>query len=400
LLCAVLITICRLAYSQTADSFDPNPVGYVETAVPAPDGRILAAGNFATIAGQNQSYLARFYPEGSLAQGFASWMTNGTYGADIQCLALHTNGQILIGGTFYRYANGHFYSGICRLNADGSLDTSFSGNPVRESGESVNCLMIQPDNKIIAAGPFTFIGSSKITGICRFNWNGDLDTNFNAAANGTVKSIALQPDGKIVAVGSFTSIGGKLCTNLARLNADGSIDPSFQTPVFACLGGNGIGIAGSGSAAVQVQPDGKILVGAMFDKVNGLGHTNIVRLNGDGSVDTSFNGQADESSCEGVQTLSLQADGKIIVGDDSLTLDRKPCPYLGRLNPDGSLDATFSTRLVTGEMVYCATLQADGDILVAGVIYTLAGAVRYGCGRLINTEPATQSLSYDGTNIT
>jgi len=208
----------------------------------------------------------------------------------------------------------------------------------------------------------------------------------------------LQPDGKILVAGVFTSIGNQSLTNLARLNSDGSADASFQPPVFTC--GRIIEITMLGGGVVLLQPDGAILVGGLYDKVNGLAHTNIVRLNADGSLDSTFNAQADLYDCWGVQTLMLQTDGQIIVGDDSHTLNGMPCPFLGRLNSDGSTDISFNTNLVVGSMVYSAILQADGKILSGGGFGKLGGQARDCLGRLINTGPATQSLTYDGTNIT
>jgi len=51
-------------------------------------------------------------------------------------------------------------------------------------------------------------------------------------------------------------------------------------------------------------------------------------------------------------------------------------------------------------MVYSACLQADGNILVGGAIDKIAGVVRNDLGRLLTDQPASQSLAYDGTNIT
>ena len=340
--------------------------------------------------------LARLFPDGSVDATF----TNGATGGGnplINCLAFQTNGQILVGGCFTRL---NIYGGcwnLGRLNSDGTLDANFDAGYANTYCSSVNCLVIQPDNKILVGGKSTTTNPAKFSGLYRLNETGSLDTNFNALANGSVGSIALQPDGKILVEGGFTSIGNQSLTNLARLNPDGSVDASFQPPVFTFGRTTGITILGGG--VVLIQPDGKILVGGLYDKVNGLAHTNIVRLNADGSLDSTFNAQADLFDCWGVQTLMLQADGKIIIGDDSYTLNGRPCPFLGRLNSNGSTDASFNTNLVVGSMVYSAVLQADGKILSGGGLAKLGGQARSYLGRLNNTGPATQALAYDGTNI-
>ena len=72
---------------------------------------------------------------------------------------------------------------------------------------------------------------------------------------------------------------------------------------------------------------------------------------------------------------------------------------IGRLNADGTLDSGFNPG-ANGYRVYSLAVQADGKILVGGDFTTLGGQPRNYIGRLNNTEPATQSLSYDGSTIT
>jgi len=60
------------------------------------------------------------------------------------------------------------------------------------------------------------------------------------------------------------------------------------------------------------------------------------------------------------------------------------------------------TSFIPGPDTYVCSLalQADGKILVGGNFSTLAGQTRDRLGRLNNSEPATQSLGYDGSTIT
>jgi uncharacterized delta-60 repeat protein len=370
----------------------------VYTAIPLPDGKTLAGGatiRFLSSGNQWHTNLVRLNSDASVDDGFRTSIT-GAQASDVpavNCITLQTNGQILVGGSFTKI-NGQTHYNIGRLNTDGTLDDSFNAGGVNYR---INCLLVQPDGNILIGGSFTSVNSQSCIGLCRLNYDGSRDTNFNAGANNSVMALALQPDGQILAVGRFTSIGGQSRTNLARLNANGSLDPSFQPATFSFFGNKGI--SGFGGA-LTVQPDGKILVGALFDRVNGLSHTNIARFNSDGTLDTDFNAQADLYDCWGLQTLTLQTDGEILVGDDSLTLNGHPCPYLGRLNPDGGLDAGFKTNLIgSGWMVFSSAVQPDGRILTAGWFSSLGGLTRAGLGRVINTDIATQLLNYDGTNI-
>jgi uncharacterized delta-60 repeat protein len=401
-LLAVDLFICA-ANAQTTDSLNVTYGGtsgssaaLVHTAIPLPNGKILVGGSsirFLSSGNQWHTNLVRLNSDGSVDDSFGTSIAGArpSDAVGLECIALQTNGQILVGGTFTKI-NGEGHYSIGRLNTDGTVDTQF--------GASVNnyvyCLLVQPDGKILIGGSFTSVSGQSCSGLCRLNYDGSRDTNFNAGANNSIMSLALQPDGQIVVEGKFTSIGGQPRTSLARLNADGSLDSSFQLVTF---GTSGTLIGGFGGA-LAVQPDGKILVGAMFSRVNGLSHTNIVRFNSDGTLDTDFNAQTDQYGSWGLQTLTLQTDGKILVGDDSLTLNSQPCPRLGRLNADGSLDAGFKTNLIgSGTMVFSSTVQPDGRILTAGWFSILGGLTRPGLGRLINTDNATQHLSYDGTNV-
>jgi uncharacterized delta-60 repeat protein len=384
------------AHSQTVDSLNvliagsgSSSAALLYTAIRLPAGKILAGGDsitFTSSGNHSHTNLVLLNSDGSVDDSF-----NLSIGS-INCVAIQTNGQILVGGNFSTI-NGQSHYNLGRLNANGTLDTQFNAGYINNG---LICTLVQPDGKILIGGAFTTVNSQSCSGLCRLNYDGSQDTGFNAGANGSVATLALQPDGKILVRGTFTSIGGKSRTNFARLNPDGSLDSSFQPVSFTTLGATGF--AGFGGALL-VQPDGKILVGGFFDTVNGLSHTNIVRFNANGTLDTNFNAQADLYDCWGLQTLTLQTDGKILVGDDSHTLNGHSCPYLGRLNADGSLDAGFSTNLVGGVMVFSSTLQSDGKILVGGWFNSLGGLSRNTFGRLINTDIAMQYFNYDGTNI-
>jgi len=114
--------------------------------------------------------------------------------------------------------------------------------------------------------------------IARLNLDGTLDTSFDPNANDWVYSIALQPDGKILIGGSFDTVGGVTRNHIARLNPDGNLDATFDPNVFA------LGFVTS----IALQADGKILIGGLFSSVGGVSKKNLARLNPDGTVDTSF----------------------------------------------------------------------------------------------------------------
>jgi uncharacterized delta-60 repeat protein len=168
---------------------------------------------------------------------------------------------------------------------DGSLDPSFDVGQLELIQGGINgpvfTNVVQPDGKILVGGDFLRYNNSNRNNIARLNEDGSLDTSFNSTGGGTnnvVLNMALQPDSKIIVVGNFTTYRGVSANRIVRLNQDGSMDTSFNSGAGA---NNSIRIA-------MIQPDGKIIIGGSFTSYNGTAVNRIARLNADGSLDTSF----------------------------------------------------------------------------------------------------------------
>lgn len=269
-----------------------------------------------------------------------------------------------------------------RLNADGSVDAAFGNPGMGPSGYvQANAFALQPDGKVLAAGGFVELRGQQRKGLGRLNADGSLDSTFDPGANGSVVSLAVQPDGKIVVGGIFTALAGRACTRLGRLNTDGTLDSGFT------------GGANGSVATLAVQADGKILVGGGFTAIAGKTRNRIARLNADGSLDTAF----DPGANDFVRSLAVQTDGKILVGGWFTLLGGQPRNHIARVNADGSLDLTFNPE--SDGAVLALTLQADGKILAGGEFTRIGGQPRNYIARLNNTEPATQTLVYDGSAV-
>jgi len=364
------------------DDFNPGAGGMVRALLVQPDGNIVVGGDFTTLAGQTRSRIGRLSADGTLDTGF-----NPGVGGDVYSLAVQADGKILVGG-FFSNLGGQTRSRIGRLNPDGSLDPTF--NP-GVGGSIVESLAVQPDGTIVVVGGFGFLGGKGRMNIGRLNADGTLDAGFNPGADAPIYCVALQPDGKILLGGAFTSVGGQTRNNIARLNAAGSVDLSFDpgsTYAVNCL---------------AIQADGKILVGGNFSMLDGQPRNKIARLNAAGTLDLSFNPGAD-ASIDIIWSMALQADGKILVGGRFTKLGGQVRNHIARLNGDGTVDPTFnpgaSGGSPSGYKVTSVVLQPDGRILVGGDFTMLGGESRNRIGRLNNTHPATQSLACDGSNIT
>jgi|LakMenEpi03Aug12_release.lakeMendotaPanAssembly.Ray.scaffolds.fasta_scaffold332522_2 uncharacterized delta-60 repeat protein len=157
-----------------------------------------------------------------------------------------------------------------------------------------------------------------VDGIVRLNSDGTRDTAFTTNTstgfnvNGYVYSLAIQSDGKIIAGGTFTTFNGATVNGIVRLNSDGTRDTTFTTNT-----GSGLSDAASYPVnSIAIQSDGKILIGGDFTTFNGATVNGIVRLNSDGTRDTAFTVNAGTGVNSSIQKLVIQPDGKIVLGGD------------------------------------------------------------------------------------
>ena len=367
-----VVALLTVVPAPVPDSLDANANGTVWCLAVQLDGKILLGGAFATLSGASHTYLGRLNADGSLDTSF----TVGANTPPVLALAAQSDGKTLVAGSFTALG-GQTRNRLGRLNADGTVDAAF--NP--GANNAVRALLVQADGKIVVGGDFTTLGGVARNWIGRLNSDGSLDAAFNPGANAVVHSLAAQADGKILVGGSFTSLAGQTRNRLGRLHANGTLDVSFDPG------------ANSTIRCLAVQADAKIVVGGDFGTLGGQTRNRIGRLQPDGSVDDPFNPGADDS----VYAMVLQTDGQLLVGGVFGTLGGQPRSHLGRLNPDGGLDGSFNPG--ASDSVRALGVQADGKVLVGGNFTSLAGQSRFDLGRLRNTGPATQQFQREGATL-
>jgi len=218
----------------------------------------------------------------------------------------------------------------------------------------VYSMAVQPDGDILIAGAFTAYSGTARNRIARLNADGSLDSSFSVGtgANSTIRSVVLQSDGKILIGGSFTSYNGVARGRIARLNADGSLDVGFNQS------------AGPNSTvnSISLQPDGKVLIGGGFTTINGVARFHCARLNEDGSLDSGF--VPATVAVGAIASLSLQDNGKVVVACVQAPEDIGS--VLARFNADGSLDSGFNVGAADGNIQSIA-LQSDGMVVIGGL---------------------------------
>lgn len=336
--------------AQTPDGFNARANGVVFAMAVQLDGRIVAVGNFSSLAGQPRNCIGRFNQDGTLDPTFNPQVGGGY----LCCLAVQPDGKIVVGGNIWSVAE-KATGCLVRLNADGSLDTSFV-----DPGANgwVQTVALQADGKIVAGGGFHTLGGQSRWYLGRLNPDGTLDTTFTGGvADDDVRCVVVQADGKLVVGGSFNRLDGQLSMSYGRLNSDGTWDSSFRPnlreDVFDVY-------------SLTLQADGKILVGGYFSSLGGASRTNIGRLNPDGTADSGF-----APAVTGwVYSMIPQVDGKILVGTTT--------GGVRRFLANGSVDSGFSAGTDSG--VFSITLQPDGKVLVSGEFSTLGGGALWRFG--------------------
>ncbi|MDQ2773190.1 MAG: hypothetical protein M3Y54_22115, partial [Bacteroidota bacterium] len=358
-------TATLAAFNAAGSGFDGNVFALVVQA----DGKMLVGGNFTSYKGNAAvpDKLLRLNADGSLDTSFNPGGTG--FSNAVTALALQVDGKVLVGGSFTSYnGNAAAPDGVLRLNADGSLDNNFNtGGTGTDSAAAV--LAVQANGKVLVGGQFTAYNGNLAAPnyLLRLNTDGLLDTSFNngpsAGASGSVFALAVQADGQVLAGGTFTSYNGSAAAPdyLLRLNTDGSLDTSFNP--------GGAGTSGS-VFALALQVDGKVIVGGSFTSYNGnaAAPDRVLRVNADGSLDLGFNAGGVGFSGT-VLALAVQANGKVLAGGTFTSYNGNaaaPDNAL-RLNADGSLDAAFNPggAGINSDVTVLA-LQADGKVFVGG----------------------------------
>jgi uncharacterized delta-60 repeat protein len=352
------------------------------------DGRILVGGDFKAYRGAAYNHIIRLEDNGSVDNTF-----NTGAGADNKVYAIkvqEADSKILVGGEFVSF-NDVPANRAVRLNANGSVDDSFDvmgGFSGGYSSVRVESFAIQSDGKIIAGGAFTLFNNKGARSIVRLDQFGTMDTTFKAtpAATGTVSNIVNTSEGKLVVAGSFSSYENK-STCIVGLNANGSLDNGFAPTL------EGIGIVNR----ITMQKDGKILVGGLFTSVSDAPAIRLARLNADGTKDETFN--IGTGANQGVNAIAVQEeDGKIIVGGDFSFFNGEHQVRLIRLNPDGTKDTTFNVGTGFNQSVTDVIIQPDGRILVGGYFSTFNDVPMNRIARL-NTDGSLDDSFVIGTGF-
>lgn len=395
------------------------------------DGKTVVVGYFSTVrfGGYNTSALfaIRLNEDGSLDKTFGNGglatplASDSRYLNRAQGVAILPDGKILIGGTTdYSSTRPEQLSNlsdllVTRLNADGSLDTSF--DPAETAGGlgfvNINTGLYDDfaGMGVAADGSIVVVGTSMLRNydyrvtnyaypevvVARLRPDGSLDTSFDgdgvrlidAGATPTrqvaeqAAGVAVQADGKIVIAATRTVSDGTGSTIVPadflviRLDATGALDAGFgtggETTVGFDLGGDLADTAGG----VALRPDGTIVVVGTAALADGVGLA-AARLTTGGVLDPTFDGDgkaivtyADSGETWRAASAHVVAllDGSILIGGTAnrgTTTEARG--LLARLAADGSPAADMGPGgvAVVGAVIDAFTVRPDGKVVLVG----------------------------------
>jgi uncharacterized delta-60 repeat protein len=385
---------------QASDSLSTGPnLGFGSMAVQA-DGSLVAAGTSEVARFTAGDQLDTSFGNGGVAPiDFGATPFYGPAGVAVQ-----PDGKVMAVGTAPssypnplspRFTRSSPAFAITRLDADGSLDTSFGDhgrvvtNLGRASDDSPgnNAVAVQADGKVVVAG-FAFnpgfesspVSFSRVS-VVRYNADGSLDSSFGDGGRTYIDlthpyslnppgqspvELAMDSRGRILVSFDDVTTSGVQAVVVARLRADnGALDTTF----------------GDGGKTVLSQPTDAVLGGITVDDQNRIlvaysrnafpyPSKEVARLNEDGSVDCSFGNNGEVTIGSGNYAthtgVSVDAQDRIVLTGSSGSVARLDC--------QGNVDTSFGqggTAYVDfGADGYAiaalVSLDAQGHIVVVG----------------------------------
>jgi uncharacterized delta-60 repeat protein len=342
------------------------------------DGKITVVGG-----AFGQQKVRRFLPNGQVDQSFTPY-THTRLPSGLKSFAVQSDGGVILGDEYIGGQPGaSILNTFTRLLPNGTPDTSFNSGgigfqTITSGGNQayVRAIASQPNGKVLIGGKFDNVNGVYRPKIARLNPDSTVDTSFqtNATPEGNyfslmreVYNIRVQNDGKIIVSGNFQYVvNGATKENLVRLNSDGSIDSTFNLGVAVH---DNFGPNNAGTNKVALFNDGKLLVGtsrlsSIFNNLTPL------KLTATGAVDASFNPTIhNTANWVHIHDVAIQPDGKILIGGIYVPISLITDPdvtksFIARLNPDGSVDQTFQAAEDTNKLVSTFALLPGGKILV------------------------------------
>lgn len=269
---------------------------------------------------------------------------NGVNSAYVEDIIIDQQGNFVVAG-FIKYPNtSSITTNAVRYNSNLTVDTTFKVPP---SDGRIRVIKQLPNNKYVIGGDFTTIGGLARKKLALLNEDGSVNTSFDPFASITVTTVMdldVLPDGSVLVAGDISAFGSSTFDSyyLVKITPAGVLDATFLVPVRG----------GSEGKSVLALPNGKIYLGGNFSaNENSTGNQRaLVRLNADGSMDSTFNPGGAGLAVSGTATvwdMDYQVDGKILISGRFDTFNGVTRNGILRLLNDGTLDTTATFPMGT-----------------------------------------------------
>ena len=344
------------------------------------DGKIIIGGSFTTYKGVTNNRIVRILTNGTTDTFSTNGFSGGTLVPQLRSISQQTTGGIICSGDFLSY-NGTSVNYLCRLNTDGSLDTTFNsggtgpGSPI----EGIVSSYVTSDDKVYIGYMQTYNGVSKL-GLLKLNSDGSVDGSWNSPTGSTSATFNFRPQSSGKMIVSNQTYSGVTMNYLGRLNLDGTPDTTFNS--------GGTGFTSCCTDFIAIQNDDKILVAnrskSSSGTYNGTTIDYICRINSNGTLDGTF-ATSGTGFNNFIQTILILSSGKILVGGFFTSYNGTSVGRICRLNSDGSLDTTFNNGGTGFNNVTTNFLILnDGNILVVGNFTSYNGTT---ANRIVKLNP-------------
>ena len=366
------------------------------------NGQIIVYGAFTQFNGQATSGIVKLNSDGSLDNSF---LANGgpVFSANINVgkVIELADGKVLIAGSFNQY-NGASSYGLVRLNADGSLDPGFTpyGGLSTLLGSQVDDMVVFPDGAIAVT---SLIGGDGIYRVVFLNPDGTLkidappivSTAFTANGMYNYPHMKIVSDTELFLSGTFGKIDTVGTIGFGRIK-NFVADHSFKH-----------GISGDPQILdVELLPDDSYLIVGKFLAADHISTEQLVYINANGSVNQEFTKNLGTAFDHSIYTVESLENGKIMVGGIFRNFDGNAVNGLVRLNQDGSYDSTFSSNINSwsvGPGVKRIVGLAANKVLIYGDFHKIGSLVTGGIARLHEngSYDSSWNLTFaEGTSVT
>lgn len=354
--------------------------------VPLPNGQVLIGGEFTAIGGQPRMGIARLNADGTLDDSFVVPLDY----ASIRKIVANPDGTVFIGGNFRWTPQVDSVRELALLSPSGNLARDFDLRSPNFASTSnyIWDILVEPSGTILIGGSFYYLKNINTQGLARLDTFGNLEPlgvsaglNNDISTGLTVTSLARLSDGRLLVGGTFVATGGR--HGLIRTFPDGNVDGTFNSV--------GTGISQRINALI-VQPDDKILVGGSFNSISGQAVTSFARLNADGTLDSNRD-PLNTFSMGAPLSMRLQADGKVLLGGILGPIDNTDRYGVARLTSTLGLDSFYPAPGGINGEVWSVETDASGRVLVGGFFTTVAGTPRPTLARLLDTPSSAPQVS-------